>query len=49
MDVAMGSVKWFDPAKWYGFIIPDDGGKDAFVHIKAVQKAGHTNLVECAR
>ena len=48
-DVAMGSVKWFDATKGYGFIIPDDGGKDVFVHIKAVQKAGYTNLVEGAR
>jgi cold shock protein len=48
-DVATGSVKWFDPAKGYGFIIPDGGGKDVFVHIKAVQKAGYTNLVEGAR
>lgn len=48
-DVAMGTAKPFDPKKGYGFIIPDGGGKDVFVHIKTVQKAGYTNLVEGAR
>jgi cold shock protein len=47
--VATGKVKWFNPTKGYGFIIPDDGGKDLFVHITAVQKAGYTNLVEGLR
>jgi CspA family cold shock protein len=42
-------VKWFDAAKGYGFIIPDDGGRDLFVHITAVQKAGYTNLVQGTR
>ena len=44
-----GRVKWFNQTKGYGFIVPDDGGKDVFVHITAVQKAGYTNLVEGAR
>jgi len=44
-----GRVKWFDTKKGYGFIVPDDGGKDMFVHITAVQKAGYTNLVPGAR
>ena len=42
----VGTVKWFNPAKGYGFIEPEDGSKDAFVHISAVQRAGLTTLRE---
>ena len=45
----MGTVKWFNPTKGYGFIKPEGGGTDVFVHISAVEKAGYTNLVEGAR
>ncbi len=41
-----GTVKWFDPGKGYGFIAPDDGSKDAFVHISAVERAGLSSLNE---
>ncbi len=41
-----GTVKWFNPTKGYGFIAPETGGKDVFVHISAVQKAGLRNLNE---
>jgi cold shock protein len=46
--VAMGKVKWFSLVKGYGFITPDDGGPDAFIHISAVARAGYTNLAEGA-
>jgi CspA family cold shock protein len=41
-----GTVKWFNPTKGYGFIEPEDGSKDAFVHISAVQAAGLQSLNE---
>ncbi len=41
-----GTVKWFDPRKGYGFIQPDDGSKDVFVHISAVERSGLGQLVE---
>ncbi len=39
-------MKWFNPAKGFGFIEPEDGSKDAFVHISAVERAGLTSLAE---
>ena len=44
--MAIGTVKWFNPTKGYGFIAPDGGGNDIFVHISAVEKAGYTSLAE---
>jgi cold shock protein len=48
-EVAMGTVKWFNPTKGYGFIQPDDRGADVFVHVNAVKNAGYSELVEGAR
>ena len=47
--MATGTVKWFNPEKGFGFIQPQDGGKDVFVHITAVQAAGIKNLNEGQR
>jgi cold shock protein len=47
--MTQGVVKWFNPTKGYGFIAPETGGKDVFVHISAVQKAGLRNLNEGQR
>lgn len=44
--MATGTVKWFNGQKGYGFIQPDDGGKDVFVHATAVERAGMSALVE---
>ena len=41
-----GTVKWFNPDKGFGFIQPEDGSKDAFVHISAVERAGLSSLNE---
>jgi len=44
--LAIGTVKWFNAQKGFGFIQPDDGSKDVFVHISAVERAGMSNLSE---
>ena len=44
--MATGTVKWFNEQKGYGFIAPDNGGKDVFVHISAVERAGLRSLTE---
>jgi CspA family cold shock protein len=44
--MATGTVKWYNDQKGYGFIQPDDGGKDVFVHISAVERAGMRGLNE---
>lgn len=47
--MATGTVKWFNPAKGFGFIQPEDGSKDVFVHISAVEAAGMGSLAEGQR
>ena len=47
--MAQGTVKWFNSVKGYGFIAPEDGSQDAFVHISAVERAGLTGLNEGQR
>ena len=47
--MATGTVKWFNSTKGYGFIPPDEGGKDVFVHISAVERAGLSTLNEGQR
>jgi CspA family cold shock protein len=47
--MANGTVKWFNPMKGFGFIQPEQGGPDAFVHISALERAGLTTLNEGAR
>jgi CspA family cold shock protein len=49
LSVASGTVKWFNATKGYGFIQPDNGGKDVFVHISAVERAGLSSLNEGAK
>lgn len=44
--MANGTVKWFNTTKGYGFIAPEDGGKDVFVHISAVERSGLTGLAD---
>ena len=44
--MTIGTVKWFNSAKGFGFIEPEDGSKDAFVHISAVERAGISSLSE---
>ena len=47
--MTIGTVKWFNSAKGYGFIAPEDGSKDAFVHVSAVERAGLSSLAEGQR
>ena len=46
ITMATGTVKWFNPVKGFGFIEPEDGSKDAFVHISAVERAGLSSISE---
>ncbi len=47
--MAIGTVKWFNPAKGFGFIEPENGDRDVFVHISAVERAGMGTLTEGQR
>ena len=47
--MATGTVKWFNADKGYGFITPDEGGKDLFVHFSAIQGSGYRSLSEGAK
>jgi CspA family cold shock protein len=47
--VSIGTVKWFNVSKGYGFIKPEDGGPEVFVHLSAVAKAGYANLARGCR
>ena len=44
--MSTGTVKWFNPTKGYGFITPDDGGQDVFLHISAIERAGLSSVAE---
>jgi CspA family cold shock protein len=46
LKMATGTVKWFNPAKGYGFVQPDDGSKDVFIHISALEEKGLSSLEE---
>jgi cold shock protein len=48
-ETVEGTVKWFNPDKGFGFIVPDQGGKDVFVHIRAIERAGLSTLHENQR
>ena len=49
MDIKTGTVKWFDEGKGFGFIVPDNGGKDLFAHFKEIQGTGFKVLTENQR
>ena len=44
--MAIGTVKWFNPTKGFGFVAPEDEGKDVFIHVSALEKAGISGLAE---